>query len=179
MIRGKRVGLRAIERADLTTLRDWRNIEQFRRCFREVRELNLLNQERWLERISGSANDFMFVISDLGSGDPIGVCGLVYVNWVIRSADVSFYIGKDELYIDDDGLAQEAAELLLTYGFHSINLHKLWTELYEFDAKKITFFTKQLGFKLDGILRDNAFEGGRYHNSHIYSLLEGEFVGGS
>ncbi|GAH95314.1 unnamed protein product, partial [marine sediment metagenome] len=34
-------------------------------------------------------------IERLKDSKPIGVCGLVYINWVIKSADVSFYIGEN------------------------------------------------------------------------------------
>ena len=47
MIKGKLVGLRAIEREDLILLRDWRNNPDLRKNYREVRELNLANQEVW------------------------------------------------------------------------------------------------------------------------------------
>lgn len=176
MIKGKLVGLRAVEREDLCLLRDWRNIPDFRKNFREVRELNMENQEKWFERIvENSKNDFMFIIERLEDQKPIGVCGLVYVNWVIRSADFSFYIGEEAKYIDDDGYANEAAHLLLDYGFNSLNMHKIWMELYDFDEKKIRFFMEKFKFKKDGLLRDNCFEAGKYYNSNIYSLLESEF----
>jgi RimJ/RimL family protein N-acetyltransferase len=176
MIKGKLVGLRAVEKNDLPLLRDWRNIPDFRKNFREVRELNMENQENWFNRIVvSSPNDFMFIIERLEDKKPIGVCGLVYINWIIRFADFSFYIGEGEKYIDDDGYAQEAADLLIDYGFNNLNIHKIWMELYDFDAKKIDFFMGKFKFKKDGLLRDNCFEGGEYHNSHIYSLLESEF----
>lgn len=176
MIKGKLVGLRAVEREDLSLLRDWRNIPDFRKNFREVRELNMENQEKWFERIiENSKNDFMFIIERLKDKKPIGVCGLVYVNWIIRSTDFSFYIGDEAKYIDDDGYTEEAASLLLNYGFEDINMHKIWMELYEFDSKKIEFFTKKFDFSRDGLLRDNCFEGGKYYNSNIYSLLESEY----
>ena len=171
MIKGKRVGLRALERTDLELARDWRNLTHFRRNFREFRELNLVNQERWFERISASANDFMFMIVRLTDQEPLGVCGLVYVNWVIRSADFSLYLGYQEKYIDEEGLAEEAARLSIDYAFNTLNLHKVWTELYEFDEQKIAMFSKRLGFERDGTLRDNCFEDGRYWNSYIYSLI--------
>lgn len=176
MIKGKLVGLRAVERDDLFLLRDWRNISDFRKNFREVRELNMENQEKWFERIvENSKNDFMFMIERLSDKQPIGVCGLVYVNWIIRSADFSFYIGEEAKYIDDDGYAEEATRLLLDYGFNNLNMHKIWTELYDFDQKKIKFFMEKFKFKKDGLLRDNCFEAGEYSDSHIYSILESEF----
>lgn len=172
MLRGERIQLRALERDDLPRLRDWRNLPEFRRHFREFRELNLLNQEQWFTRISASANDFMFIIERTNDRTPIGVCGLVYVHWVIRSADISLYIGEDDVYIDGPGgYAEDAAKTLVRYAFDTLNLHKVWTELYSFDERKVELFTR-LGFARDGVLRDNAYEDGRYHDSYIYSLIK-------
>ncbi|MEJ0034115.1 MAG: GNAT family protein [Bacteroidota bacterium] len=173
MIKGKLVGLRALEREDLPLLRDWRNITSFRRNFREYRELNMANQEGWFSRVNASPNDFMFMIETLADKTPVGACGLLYTNWIIRSADFSFYIGHNESYIDDKGLAKEAAQLLIGYGFQNLNLHKVWMELYEFDTKKLKFF-EELGFHVDGTLRDNCFEDGKYWNSKIISLLSSD-----
>jgi RimJ/RimL family protein N-acetyltransferase len=172
MLRGERIQLRAIEREDLPKLRDWRNLPEFLRHFREFRELNMLNQEQWFTRISASANDFMFMIERTSDHKAIGVCGLVYVHWIIRSADISLYIGEDEIYIDGPGgYAEDAAKTLVRYGFENLNLHKVWTELYSFDERKVALFTR-LGFARDAVLRDNAYEDGRYHDSYIYSLIQ-------
>ncbi|MBG9375739.1 GNAT family N-acetyltransferase [Panacibacter sp. DH6] len=172
MIKGKLTGLRAIEQEDLNQLKDWRNLPQFRRNFREVRELGSQSQLAWFNSLQTNSNrDFMFSIVELESGKLIGACGLLYINWIIRSADFSFYIGKDELYIDDEGMALDAATILINYGFENLNLHKIWMELYEFDEKKIKFFQQNFNFKTDGVLRDNCYEDGRYYNSLIISLL--------
>lgn len=173
MIKGKLVGLRAVEREDLILLRDWRNVPEFRVNFREVRELNLTNQEIWYEKSCiNNPNDFMFIIVRLKDNKPIGAAGLLYINWIIRSADFSFYIGDNNTYIDDEGYAEEAAKLLLDYGFNNLNLHKIWMELYEFDKKKIDFFTTNFGFDIDGKLRDNCYEDGKYYDSFILSKIK-------
>jgi RimJ/RimL family protein N-acetyltransferase len=176
MLRGEQIQLRAVERADLERMRDWRNLPELRRNFREFRELNLLNQEQWFTRISSSPNDFMFVIERSADHKPIGVAGLVYVHWVLRSADISLYLGDGETYIDGvGGLAEDTVRTLIRYAFSNLNLHKVWTELYSFDERKIALFTR-LGFSRDAVLRDNAFEDGRYHDSYIYSLLRTDEV---
>jgi RimJ/RimL family protein N-acetyltransferase len=175
MIKGNTVGLRALEKSDLELLKEWRNISSFRKNFREVRELNLFNQEKWFERTSSSPNDFMHMIIRLDDETPLGACGLLYTNWINRAADFSFYIGHKELYIDQLGYAEEAASLLLDYGFSNLNLNKIWMEIYEFDTKKIEFFRDKFKFLEDGCLRENCFEDGRYWNSYLISLLRKDY----
>jgi len=175
MLKGKITGLRAVEKEDLVYLRDWRNISSFRKNFREHKELNLFNQETWFNRTFSSPNDFMFVIVDLENNQPIGACGLLYTNWIIRSADFSFYIGHNELYIDDS-YAIDAAKSLIDYGFKDLNLNKIWMELYEYDTKKLDFFKNEFNFKVDGMLRQNAFSEGKYWDSYVISLLALEYL---
>lgn len=172
MIKGKIVGLRAVEKEDLQSFRDWRNIVDFRKHFREVRELSLADQTEWFESLQKTKHiNYMFTIVDLKTNQPIGAAGLLYINWINRAGDFSFYIGSDEVYIDNKGVAKEAAELLIDYGFKNLNLHKIWMELYEFDNRKINFFKKEFDFKQDALLRDNCFEDGKYWNSLIISKI--------
>ncbi len=117
----------------------------------------------------------MFVIVDLETNKPLGACGLLYTNWIIRSADFSFYIGHDELYMDDK-YASDAASVLIDYGFKDLNLNKIWMELYEYDEKKLNFFKNKFHFHVDGMLRQNAFSEGRYWDSYVISLLASEYL---
>lgn len=179
MIKGNKVGLRAVEKEDLKLLRDWRNISDFRRNFREVRELSLTDQEKWFESLQQTKHiNFMFTIVRLADNQPIGAAGLLYINWINRSADFSFYIGEDKAYIDDQGLAFDAADLLIRYGYNNLNLNKIWMELYEFDSKKLNFFKEHFNFQEDGRLRQNCFEDGKYWDSFIISLLKEDLLAG-
>lgn len=176
MIKGKLTGLRAVEKTDLEKFRDWRNLTDFRQNFREVRELSLTDQENWFASLSNTRHiNFMFTIVRLEDNEPIGAAGLLYINWVIRSADFSFYIGENEEYIDQKGYAEDAAGLLIDYGFQNLNMNKIWMELYEFDKRKIDFFTEKFNFVQDGLLRDNCFEKGQYWSSLIISLLKRDY----
>jgi RimJ/RimL family protein N-acetyltransferase len=175
MLKGEITGLRAIEKEDLILLRDWRNNPDFRKNFREHKELNILNQENWFDRTYANPNDFMFVIVDLENNEPIGACGLLYTNWINRSTDFSFYIGRDQLYIDDK-YAYDAARTLIKYGFEDLNLNKIWMELYEYDLKKLNFFKNKFSFEVDGKLRQNAFNEGKYWDSYIISILKSDFI---
>lgn len=174
MIEGKHTYIKAVEEGDLTYLLDWRNNQNFRSNFREHRELNNYQQNQWFEKISNTSNDYMFSIFEKDSNTLIGACGLLYINWIIRSADFSFYIGKDNLYMDEI-LAPDAVNILLDYGFNFLNLNKVWMELYSFDKQKIDFFKNKYNFKIDATLRENCYEKGEYHDSLIISLLKREY----
>ena len=177
MIIRNNIGLRAVEKEDLERLKDWRNIESFRKNFREVKELNNINQEKWFEQTNNSMNDFMFVIEDVKENIIVGAGGLLYINWIIRSADFSFYIGNDEKYIDEK-YAFDSASALIDFGFKNLNLNKIWMELYEFDNRKINFFTTKFNFKIDGRLRDGCFDSGSYWDSLIISLTLSDYKNG-
>ena len=56
MIKGKLTTLRAVEYNDLDKLKLWRNNPDFRKNFREHKELNSVNQNLWFEKISDSKN---------------------------------------------------------------------------------------------------------------------------
>ena len=175
MLKGKLVGLVRVEKEDLKQLMEWRNNRYFRKHFREYRELNMILQKRWYEKsVINDSSTIMFSIRRLRDNELLGCCGLVYIHPVYRHADLSLYIGWKDSYIDEAGYAEEGCRLLLGYGFNELGLNKAWTEIYEFDHKKKKLYDK-LGFKQDGLLRENYFYDGKWWNSRILSLLAREF----
>lgn len=171
MLKGKYVGLRAIEESDLSQLLLWRNQPNYRRYFREYRELSQTNQKNWFDsKVLNDTSTEMFSIVDVNTGELLGACGLCYIDWINRNADFSIYIGKDDLYIDEK-YAIEAAQIMMKYGFEELNLHKLWSEIYSFDeAKKVMF--DRLGFKLEGVHKEKHWTEGKWCDSLFYGYLQ-------
>lgn len=176
MIEGKLIYLTAIEENDLEQLRKWRNLPEYRKHFREYREISSTMQKKWFENCVNNDNStIMFAIKEKESNQLVGCCGLCYINWIHRYSDLSLYIGKDECYIDNEGIAKESCDLLFSYAFYELGLNKIWTEIYEFDNKKYQLY-KELGFKQDGFLREQYFYDGQWWNSYILSLLKNEYI---
>tara|TARA_Y100000034_G_C6845447_1_gene382952 strand:- start:562 stop:1125 length:564 start_codon:yes stop_codon:yes gene_type:complete len=175
MISNDHVGIRAMEKEDLPLVQKWRNTPNFRKFFREYRELSMVHKASWFDNMIKDDRFCMFMIEDINDSNsiPIGVAGLTYIDWVNRHADVHFYIAKNGVWIDNF-YAPKAIELVLDYGFNSLNMNKLWAEVYEIDLKKLEFY-KLLGFKIDASLRDHYFFKGKYITSHILSLLKKEY----
>ena len=174
MINGKIVKLTTIEESDLEQLREWRNLSEYRKHFREYREISKSMQYDWFKNsVNNDKNTIMFAIRDKKTNQLYGCCGLVYINWIHRNADLSLYIGKDETYIDNKGMAKEVCELIFDYGFNKIGLKKIWTEIYEFDVKKYELYTS-LNMKKDATLRSQYFYN-RWWDSYIMSIISEEF----
>jgi len=174
MLEGNFTILRSIENKDLKKLLYWRNLEKFRKHFREYRELNYTQQKIWFENVvKGDKNTIMFSILSKKTKELLGVCGLCYIDWVNKNADFSIYIGKKEVYIDTK-FAPDASKILLNYGFSNLGLHRIWAEIYDFDKKKINFF-KKLFFKLDGKHRETYWCNNEWNDSLFYSILINEF----
>lgn len=175
MIKGEKVYLASIEKEDLEKLMKWRNLPHYRKNFREYREINFEMQENWYNtKVLNDQSTIMFSIRSAEDDTLIGCCGLCYINWINRNADLSLYIGWNESYIDDQGFAKESCKLLFNYGFNELGLNKIWTEIYEFDKKKYELY-HELGFNNDGILRQQCYCDGKWWNSYIMSLLKSEF----
>lgn len=158
---------RAIERTDLPILRDWRNA--LMRNFRQWRYLSLENQEAWFKAISSSNEHVMLAFEE--NHALLGVVGLTYINWQTRKAEVSIYIGPEH---QGKGHGEVALAMLLDYGFKNLGLHRIFGEIFEFNQPNIELFTK-LGFKLEGTMREAHFDDGRYWDTKIMAILEGEW----
>ncbi len=174
MIAGAVIGLRAIERDDLATLLAWRNRADFRRFFREYRELGPEQQETWYRARCARRRSHRAcsAIVESASGQLIGACGVCYIDWVNRTADFSIYIGHDGRYIDEL-YAADAGRTLLGYGFDELGLHRIWCEIYEFDVAKQRLLAG-LGFSLDGRHRETHWAEGAWHDSLFYGILDRE-----
>ena len=85
------------------------------------------------------------------------------------------YGGKEYVAAsNEEGYAEESCKLLFDYGFLELGLEKIWSELYEFDDKKINLY-QELGMKIDGTLRNQYFYDGKWWDSKMLSILSGEW----
>ncbi len=172
MLKGTYVGLRAIERADLPVLLEWRNQPKLRQYFREYRELSKEHQVNWYEKMLNDSSNLMFAIIKIDNSTIIGACGLCYIDWKNRNAEVSIYIGEDLLYVDEK-YATDALGILVEYAFSELCLHRLWVEVFDFDLKKQGLFIKS-GFQFEGRHCQKYWTKKQWHDSLFYGLLNAE-----
>lgn len=98
----------------------------------------------------------------------IGTCGLFRWNKSWHNCVVGYEIRRD---CNGKGYMREALTAVLDYGFNMMQLHRIQAETHPDNLASIGLATR-LGFRFEGVHREQAFWGDRFHDLHCYSLLE-------
>jgi|TARA_B110000495_G_C23043752_1_gene628675 RimJ/RimL family protein N-acetyltransferase len=169
MLEGTTVNFRALEEDDLKTLKKWRNNDSNRVHVREYRLLNMIHQKDWFEKIhkKNPSEFLMFGILDK-KNLLIGVCGLTYIDWKNRNAEISIILSKKNWQKSKQAI--DTLNLLINYGFGELNMHRLWVEIFDNAPQNSSLF-KKMHFIQEGILREKLWRNGEWHNSTVFSLL--------
>ena len=173
MLNGKKCYLTSVNPESLEQLRNWRNNPELRKYFREYREISKPMQKAWYEnRVLNNPNQVDFEIHDKMTGKLIGNCGLYYINWKNRSAEFTVYLG-DYSY-RGKGIGKDALVVLFDYGFNTLNLHRVWCEVYSNNAALGVY--ENIGFIKEGVMRETYYDDGKYWDSTILSMLKKEWT---
>ena len=169
MIKGKTIALRSLEENDLEILKNWRNSPHIRKTTREYRILNMLNQKNWFSSLhqNDPPKNIIFGVEN-NKKNLIGVCGLTYIDWKNKHAEISIYLGKKNW--QKSLLGKELLQLITDYGFGELNLHRLYAEIFSTAPENIKLFEK-MNFHREGILREKLWRNGKWNYSFIYAKI--------
>jgi methionyl-tRNA formyltransferase len=128
------------------------------------------NFECWFNRaISNRSDVVIFVIEELQSKRAIGICQLLNINWIHRSAELQIRFGNEE-YLGR-AYGSQSVRMLCHFGFHDLNLHRIYLHVFCTNHRAIRAYEK-CGFKKEGILREAAFIDGKWLDVLIMGLLK-------
>lgn len=101
----------------------------------------------------------------------IGTCGLFRWNHSWRNCVIGYEIARDS---QRQGYMKEALQSVLDFGFDGMDLHRVQAETHPHNLASIGI-AKKLGFRFEGVHREQALWGGQFHDLHCYSLLAPEW----
>lgn len=112
-------------------------------------------------------------------GSPIGYTNLFDIHEEHRKAELSLMIGERDYW--GQGYARDALAALLRHAFTprdrgGLGLHKIYLAVFVENAAARRVYAA-CGFREDGILRDDIYRDGRWHDQVLMSVLEHEFAG--
>jgi len=105
----------------------------------------------------------------------IGTAKIGPVEWIHRHAYVALFIG--EAAARSHGYGTEVVRLLLRYGFHVLNLHKISAGIVGSNTASIRLF-KKVGMTIEAIRKDQFWVDGRWEDHVLMAMFDTEFEAG-
>jgi [ribosomal protein S5]-alanine N-acetyltransferase len=115
---------------------------------------------------------FRWALERLSDRRLIGTCGLFRWNRSWHNCVIGYELLRG---CHGQGYMREALTAVLDYGFHAMDLHRIQAETHADNLASIGLATR-LGFHFEGVHREQAFWGGRFHDLNCYSLLKREWL---
>ncbi len=114
---------------------------------------------------------YHLAVTVAATAEMVGLVDLRITSVRHRSAELGFGLRKDAR---GQGLATEAAELVVDFGFRVLGLHRI-TAGHHPDNVASGRLLERLGMKREGRLRENLLSHGTWRDSIVYSVLEHEW----
>jgi RimJ/RimL family protein N-acetyltransferase len=136
--------------------------------------ISLKSQQTWFDNIHKTSD---LVLSIFFKGDDIseqklaGTVGLYNINMRHQRATWRVRISSD---FQGKGIAFEAVNLVLDYGFNTLNIQKIISDSFA-DNTAIIKLSEKLGFSQEGLLRSHYFHKGCFRDAISFGLLREEF----
>jgi UDP-4-amino-4,6-dideoxy-N-acetyl-beta-L-altrosamine N-acetyltransferase len=153
--------------SDLERVLIWRNHPDVRRNMFTQHKITQTEHLEWFERNQTDQNKHLLIFETnhlpLGfvSFEQMGEGGVAV--W-------GFYVAPDA----PRGSGQSLGRAALDHAFSQCRFHKVCGQVLSINQRSIKFH-HSLGFQQEGILRDQHFDGERYHNSIFLGLLSHEW----
>lgn len=159
--------LRPMRSGDLARVLEWRNHPDVRQYMYTRHEISPEEHAQWFARNS-EAPGVWLLIYEIDS-DPLG-----FVNFsstrCAQVADWGFYLAPDA----ESGTGRSLGAAAVHYAFEDLELHKLCGQALDFNERSIRFH-ERLGFAREGVLREQHYDGARYHDVICFGLLAAEW----
>lgn len=170
-LRGETVTLHPVEEEDLDVLNRLTNDPAVRRSLGMSSPHNSASSEEWLEGASDSNGVNLGIVVD---GDVVGAINLdVKDHWDATVGRVSYYVDPEA---QGNGYATDALRTLCRYAFEERGFDKLAGQVFDGNEGSRRVLEK-VGFREEGVQRNEGFFGGELVDVRYLGLLPGEFEG--
>jgi RimJ/RimL family protein N-acetyltransferase len=176
VVEGERIRLRDIGPADTDEAMGWATDESFFRYMTHKPVANRDEEEAYLRGLEKTALEQPRRHYHLGVEwkDPRALIGIARISISgpdHASADIGYGLRTDRW---GQGIAPEAAALLLAFGFDTLGLHRIWAWHEPANAQSGRVMEK-IGMQREGLLRENIYDGTRWRNSVLYAIVADDY----
>lgn len=112
-------------------------------------------------------NISLFGICDLTNDQLVGTIRLAILDPIARIGGVGIMIGEPSAR--GRGFAKEALELVASYAFAELNLHKICAGVASGNLASLALFRSVMSE--EGVRKQQVFANGRYQDEHMFALF--------
>ena len=173
MLEGKLTNLRPLDIDDLARAYKWINDREVTKYLAARYPMSRKDEVDCLEK--GPSNGFsegVRLAIETKDGVHIGNLDLTQVRPEDRKAGMGIMIGEQDYW--GNGYGTDAVVTLLKFGFHEMNLNRIWLHAFDFNDRAYACYLK-CGFQEEGRLRQHYYAEGRYWDSIVMGILRHEF----
>jgi len=171
-IPGEKLYLRPLEVDDAKKVCSWMNDREVLRFLSKTMPINLFREEEFLKTLYQDSRSFYLGIMAKENDALIGMVSLVNIDTISRHAELALIIGEKEYW--GKGYGTEADALMVNYGFRYLNLNKIYAHILAEHQVSLKL-VKELGLRTDGVLREQIYRDGQYHDVVVCSILRKEY----
>lgn len=168
--------LRAMEPEDLPFFVRWLNDEVVSMYLGRVSiPMSLKQEEAWFEAMlqkPSREQPLCIEIKEEETWKLIGNTAFFDFDDISRVAEVGILIG-DRNYLGK-GWGTKAMKMMLQFGFERLNLNRVRLRVVEENQRAFTSYLKS-GFVHEGLLRQEIYSNGKYHNMIVMGILKEEW----
>ena len=163
--------LRKITVEDTEQVLSWRNSKLVKQYFLIQDEIKKEDHLKWLKTKVETGKVEQFIIVEKSSERPIGSVYLQDIDRLHKKAEYGIFIGESNL--QGKGYGTLAADMMLTYAFDTLGLHRVYLRVLETNQRAIRSYSKA-GFIKEARLVDDVYINGEYHNIVIMGVINRE-----
>ncbi len=170
----ERLRLRQIEESDASSLMNYLTDPEVMEYyglapFQSIKDA--LNEISWYQSIFKENTGIRWGITLKGEDEIIGSCGFLNMSPQNYRTEVGYELSKQYW---GKGIAGEALDAVLSYGFESMNLQRIQALIEPPNVASIRLVEKH-GFVREGLLRNFEFTGNKFDDLYMYALLKQDF----
>lgn len=174
MLTGNLVYLRLVEKEDLPKRVEWINDPEVQKTLNFDYPTSLAKTEKWFDTILLDPTRRDFSVFVLETNEYIGFCGFININVPVMKAEMYVTIGSRDHW--GKGYGTDTYRVTMEYGFRELGLNRIYVYqlIDNYSAHRIV---EKLGWKREGILRQDVYSHGRVADRYIVSVLREEWKG--
>jgi RimJ/RimL family protein N-acetyltransferase len=128
---------------------------------------------KWFDALETRRDAVIFGIRRRNSSRLIGVCQLLSISLVHRSAELQIRIGDSAAR--NRGLGTQAVRSLVEFAFRDLNLNRVSLHVFATNTRAMRAYEKS-GFRREGVLRQAAHIDGAYVDLVVMGILRADVL---